>query len=252
LHVGGVFLLFKAVTAYLDPKALGSAVPLHEAVVGVLILALLLYCSTVAARLPRLVKTSALPRWQDAEGGRWHLLALVIFGIGALCAWLWLPEDLGAFLGNPLADLARLSGASHDVAGKTALLVGAAVVGLSGWVAPRQPRLGRRILLGCGVLIVLTMLTGHIVASDGHAKLWPLVLGGLAFIYLWWLGMLLFDLAFVWHRYIRQSVAVQAIAEWNRGHDVWPSVTLRRRPSTTTVPTGRTASEAGHPGGPAR
>jgi hypothetical protein len=243
LHVGGVFLLFKAVTTYLNP-ATGSAITLSETVVGVLILALLLYCSTVAARLPRLVKTSAIPSCQDAEGGRWHLLALVIFCIGAVSTWLWLPDDLGGFLGNPLADLAGSLGFSRDVSGKTALVVAAALIGLSGWVAPRQPGLGRRFLLGCGVLIVLAMIAGHIIASDAHAKLWPLVLGGLAFIYLWWLGILLFDLAFVWHRYIRQSVAVRAIADWNRGRDVWPSVTLRRRPAATAPHAGKTASKS--------
>jgi hypothetical protein len=231
LHVGAVFMLFKAVVAYLDPKAAESSIALSETTIGVLVLALLLYCSTVAARLPRLVKTSRLPGRSDPEGFRWHLLAIIIFSLGAVSAWLWLPDELGAFLGNPLADLAGLADSSHDVAGKTALLVAAALVGLTGWFAPRQPRLGRRLLLGCGVLIVLAMILGHIVASHGHAKVWPLVLAGMAFIYLWWLGMLLFDLAFVWHRYVRESVATRAIAEWNRGRDMWPSVTLRKRPA---------------------
>jgi len=38
-----------------------------------------------------------------------------------------------------------------------------------------------------------------------HPPLWPVVLSGLAFLYLWWLAGLLFDLAFIWQKYIRDS-----------------------------------------------
>jgi hypothetical protein len=44
--------------------------------------------------------------------------------------------------------------------------------------------------------------------------LWPVFLATAAFLYLWWLATLLFDLAFVWQRYIRQSVCVDGLAEW--------------------------------------
>lgn len=43
---------------------------------------------------------------------------------------------------------------------------------------------------------------------------WPVILSALAFLYLWWLATLIFDLAFVWHRYIRRSVANQRLSEW--------------------------------------
>jgi hypothetical protein len=33
------------------------------------------------------------------------------------------------------------------------------------------------------------------------------VLAAAAFLYLWWLAAHLFDLVFVWHRYIRSSLA---------------------------------------------
>jgi hypothetical protein len=36
-------------------------------------------------------------------------------------------------------------------------------------------------------------------------SLWPLVIGGLAFFYLWWLSGMLFDLAFIWRHYSRDS-----------------------------------------------
>jgi hypothetical protein len=45
--------------------------------------------------------------------------------------------------------------------------------------------------------------------------IWPLVLAGAAFLYLLWLGALVFDLAFVWHRYIRNSITNDRLREWN-------------------------------------
>ena len=38
-----------------------------------------------------------------------------------------------------------------------------------------------------------------------HPPLWPVALSGIVFLYLWWLAGLLFDLAFVWQKYIRDS-----------------------------------------------
>jgi hypothetical protein len=53
-------------------------------------------------------------------------------------------------------------------------------------------------------------------AADMHAvadaaleqgPIWPVFLAGAAFLYIWWLAILLFDLTFVWHLYIRWSGA---------------------------------------------
>jgi hypothetical protein len=46
-------------------------------------------------------------------------------------------------------------------------------------------------------------------------SVWPVALAGLGFLYLWWLSTLLFDLAFVWHRYVRHSVTNDRLREWN-------------------------------------
>ena len=43
---------------------------------------------------------------------------------------------------------------------------------------------------------------------------WPVLLAAAGFLYLWWLSTLIFDLAFVWQRYIRRSVANQRLREW--------------------------------------
>jgi hypothetical protein len=52
-----------------------------------------------------------------------------------------------------------------------------------------------------------------VLASERPA--WPVVLAGAVFLYLWWLSTLLFGLAFVWHRYVRRSVANDSLRESN-------------------------------------
>lgn len=52
-------------------------------------------------------------------------------------------------------------------------------------------------------------------ALSVHPKVWPVLLAGAAFLYLWWLSMLVFDLTFVWHRYIRHSTTNTRLREWN-------------------------------------
>jgi hypothetical protein len=43
---------------------------------------------------------------------------------------------------------------------------------------------------------------------------WPVMLAGALFLYLWWLAALVFDLAFVWQRYVRGSVANDRLRQW--------------------------------------
>ena len=72
---------------------------------------------------------------------------------------------------------------------------------------------GMRPLLIPGGLAV-TMIVLFRLLSEGSAAsqpLWPLLLAGAAFLYLWWLAALLFDLVFVWHRYIRGSALQQRL-----------------------------------------
>ena len=48
-----------------------------------------------------------------------------------------------------------------------------------------------------------------------HPHVWPVILGGAIFLYLWWLAALIFDLAFVWQRYVRNSVVNERLKEWH-------------------------------------
>jgi hypothetical protein len=41
--------------------------------------------------------------------------------------------------------------------------------------------------------------------------LWPVILGGLAFLYLWWVAALAFDLAVVWQHYVRRSAILNRL-----------------------------------------
>ncbi len=76
---------------------------------------------------------------------------------------------------------------------------------------------GMRPLLIVGGLATAALVVTRIFVATGppprdpptlHAptSVWPLALAGAVFIYLWWLAALLFDLGFIWHRYVRHSV----------------------------------------------
>jgi hypothetical protein len=71
-------------------------------------------------------------------------------------------------------------------------------------------------------------------ALTTHPSIWPVVLAGTAFLYLWWLATLLFDLGFVWQRYVRRSVVNDRLLQWNpyrlpTGPDDEPSKTASCR-----------------------
>lgn len=48
-----------------------------------------------------------------------------------------------------------------------------------------------------------------------HPPAWPVLLSGAAFLYIWWLAALIFDLAFVWQRYVRNSLALDRLKQWH-------------------------------------
>jgi hypothetical protein len=54
---------------------------------------------------------------------------------------------------------------------------------------------------------------------QAHPHVWPVLLSGAFFLYFWWLAALIFDLAFVWQRYVRHGVANERLKEW---HNVGP------------------------------
>lgn len=60
-----------------------------------------------------------------------------------------------------------------------------------------------------GLVLTAFAVVNELQRADDEKRgaLWPVFVAILAFLYLWWLSSLLFDLAFVWHRYIRGDAA---------------------------------------------
>ena len=44
-------------------------------------------------------------------------------------------------------------------------------------------------------------------AALEQGPIWPVLVAGAAFLYLWWIAIITFDLTFVWHLYIRHAGA---------------------------------------------
>lgn len=202
----------------------------------------MLFSITIAAQLPCLVKP---------DGPRWPLLALGAFMVGAIPSAWALPPGPATFLGGPITELfpgitawiesfwPTLDDASA-LLGKASLLLAAFCIVIAAWVAQRHPKRGPRILLGCGAAVIAFIIARRLSVE---MAIWPVIFSGLAFTYLWWLGILLFDLSFIWHRYIRRSVAIDTLLAWRHNEDVKPcSVMGLGSPQPRTSPAAASAS----------
>ena len=213
-----VFVLYKSVTDLLGNKP-GSAIWRDVAT-----LAFLMGGMTIAVRIPRL---SSMWRWRLVGLGLFVLaLAVYVCPIYVYDAPQWvnnkrvskplraMQDMIGWEVFKPLL---ALFGLPTDYA-VLALPIGAVIVVIGCmWLGrTRWNRWGVRILLILGGILVLIIVGGLVfktiaAAVDGvkpDRPVWPLILASVAFFYLWWLAALLFDLVFVWHRYIRHSAAL--------------------------------------------
>jgi hypothetical protein len=66
------------------------------------------------------------------------------------------------------------------------------------------------ILTGGGLLLGFVL---YAVGENLTGAIWPVFVAGAAWLYLWWLAALLFDLVFVWHLYIRSSLINRRIRD---------------------------------------
>jgi len=211
LCYAAIFILYKAVTDYLGNMP-GPAIYRD-----VLFLAFLLAGMTIAVRIPRL---SSMWRWRVVG---FSLFAAAVAGYVWPIYWYDAPllvdgkrvsqplrgmQDMIAWdVFKPLFEFHGLP-AGYAVC---ALPVGAVIVVLfcMAFGRSKHNRAGMRILLSVGGAFVLLIVVGLVLTVTDHPRpLWPVVLGSAAFFYLWWLAALLFDLVFVWHRYIRHSAAM--------------------------------------------
>lgn len=183
----GVFTLHKAAHGYY-PEAFRD-VAVREVFGDVAGITLLIAGLTVMVRIPRLSR-----RWF------WRL-----FGIGFFALSIWAFPLLAGTTGT---DRAILSTASQLNMSDRLGLVGFSILlaGVSWLLSLLRPKWGMRALLIPGTLTTTAYLYFFLQAAPApHGDLWPVLLAGALFLYLWWLVALLFDLVFVWHRYIRRS-----------------------------------------------
>ncbi len=175
LLAGGTYVLYKTLVTVFWKSA---HVPILGDVSGI---TCLLAGVTLLSRMPRLDKI-----WPGSVIG---ILALVLGIVGYL-----------AFVSS---DTQKLLSAAFWIPNGiiwTFLLIGSVSAGLS----KLRPRWGMIPLISLGGLaafmVLLQLLPFEPTALD--RSLWKLALANAAFLYLWWLAALLFDLVYIWHRFI--------------------------------------------------
>jgi hypothetical protein len=209
IHCAGTYLLYKAVAVLLDTESRTGPYTIFN----VLALGTLLFGITACARIPRLTKWSKPRNLARA------------FGLYALCC---VPLLAAAKYGE--APMLRMVGALGALPGDASSMTGAwrvIVVGLApamSWVlaALSSPRLGRRWLLGIGGLVIaglVGLVAWHELSGPKPPAVWPVVLAAAACFYAWWVGILTFDLSFIWRRYVRDNDdIVQKVATWHQAN----------------------------------
>lgn len=159
---------------------------------------------TVAARMPRLVNSL----W-------WKLFGVGVFLVGAF-GYMLVERGAKNRIGEWFRALnpAWVTDKTTNAQTIGILVVAAALVAVS-WLFCRWKRGNLAVFISSGAVVigglVIRMIMdgkanvdGKTNAGEGPA-IWPTLLAGAAFLYLWWLAALLFDLAFVWHRYVRHN-----------------------------------------------
>jgi hypothetical protein len=190
------YVLYKAVTTATGftgfpdahgvfPKKLGYGL-IAQQVAG---LTALLLGITAVARIPRLTRLPSL-----------RALSFAIAGFGAF-AYMWSVRS---------GDATQVLGLSVPPGGITLAAAGMVVL-LVYAVSVLRPCWGLTPLIGLGAAGAVGMVASHMQGAPG--PFWPVVLATVAFLYLWWLAALVFDLVFVWHWYIRQSKLMTRVHE---------------------------------------
>jgi len=207
LHLVALAILVTALNQFVS---LDYRLCFSHAVVVVVSLSVMWMSMTVFARLPRLVARQARTRW---DYGLAFGIMLVGMVFGAYACQVWLPNTLPRPSPSSLI-LSRVF--SLCPAYVSVPVAGAGLSFFCGWVRHRAPRAGRLLfrrygwaLSGLVVLYVVVLLP----AQQG-LSFFPVVLAYLAFSYLWWLGVVLFDLTYIWQRYVVRNAAINTLRDW--------------------------------------
>jgi hypothetical protein len=177
---GGTYAFYKTFTSVFHIKY-----QLCEMARNVAGITCLLAGITLLGRLPRLVKAP-----------RSLVIGCLAFVIGAAAYSILALPSTRMHLGSAFLP----SKFGLVVAG---FVVGAGAAAFSKW----KPQWGMSPLIGLGAIAALLILKKQMQATPPgiDLALWPLLLANAAFLYLWWLSALLFDLVFIWHEYIRST-----------------------------------------------
>jgi hypothetical protein len=183
-----VYILVKAVLGAItpdDPNTLGTELPaLKDIVRSVAGFTGLLCGVTAMARIPRLTRSKF-----------WRTIAFIVGGVSA-GVYLWSVhwKSTGLMLG-----------------------LSAALVLVVYLLSAERPHWGLKPLMTMGTLAVAGTVGFHLLrawkAEVDLGPMWPVLIATIAFLYLWWLAALLFDLVFIWHLYIRHSRMLKRMDE---------------------------------------
>ena len=202
--------------AKIDLAAVKAGTPGSGALIcDAMAIACLLAGVTVLSRMPRLANPHLSPKWT--------FIALVIFGVFAFGFWNGTSDPSIHAMGQLPAVIIKWAEPQWNSENHVRVLK-SCLVGLGFMIAIGSAWAGRKfvgsargrfccgsmplILLG-GITAVAMVLILLKTEGSNEPSLWPVLLALGGFLYLWWLAILLFDLVFVWHRYIRHEVANQ-------------------------------------------
>lgn len=176
----------------------------------------------VSARFPRFARTPAftkmdalgskisarLPRRISARG--WHVTSILLFFLSIAGFYGIASPEVRTVIGAPIA---IFSGELIPPAWAAFLLV--VVLGVVAYQASVwRPEWGAKPLIAIGCLASFGVVGVFLLeiaqnktrwAAMVERPMWPVLLAAIVFVYLWWLAALVFDLAFVWHLYIKKD-----------------------------------------------
>lgn len=221
----GVYILYKTVGSYLG----SASTPENQFVRNIAGLTSLLVGTTVWARVGQL-----------SVAARWFWGGALLYTSCAYLSWLLLKDTVGTDTGvlrwfETLPWAASFDSRFNLWIGSLALVVviyvinsrflrnllrdrthdltPRATVGSSSTGESRPKHIPKdrntlRLMIRIGAAALLaTAVVFEQTSSASPGSLWPVLLAGGVFLYLWWLATLVFDLVFIWHRYIRGSGA---------------------------------------------
>jgi hypothetical protein len=165
----------------------------------------------------------------------WRSRPLILLGtaviVGIVALRIWHPETYDlyaaakvALSGEPGFAAERLDQASVDVVNRYATTQNRPMDFKEFMKAQKHalvedPKYQERRQAEGGVPEARLQAVGQ-VAEKRPGPIWPVLLAGAAFLYLWWLATLFFDLVVVWHYYIRQSAILDRLAGCSQRHPV--------------------------------